>query len=125
MNRLMTLFSGAALTLALTSGAFAGNVTKTVTFSNPVEVNGTKIEPGNYKVSYDDATANTQLTFKKGKKDIAIAPAQVKQLNTKVHETSVEFNDEGSTRKLQEIRFGGTNQAVVLSGGGSATTAGQ
>ncbi len=125
MKRLMTLICGAALTLALTSAAFAGTVTKTLTFSDPVVVNGTTLAPGHYKVSYDDNAGNTQLTFKKGKKDIATAPAQVKQLNTKTSETSVEFNNEGSTRQLQEIRFGGTNQAVVLSGGGAATTAGQ
>lgn len=125
MKRVATLVCGTALTLLLTGAAFAGNVSKTVTFSSPVQVNGTTLQPGDYKVSFDDATPTTQVTFKKGKKDVATAQAQVKQATNKVNATSVEFNEEGSTRKLQQIQFGGSTQALVLSNGGSSTASGQ
>ena len=122
MKRISTLVCGAALTLLLTGAAFAGTVSKSLTFSDPVQVNGTTLEPGNYKVTFNDNTPTTQVTFKKGKKDVATAQAQVKQAATKVSATSVEFNTEGSTRKLQQIQFGGSTQALVLGEGGSASS---
>lgn len=125
MKRVATLVCGTALTLLLTGAAFAGTVSKTVTFSNAVQVNGTTLEPGDYKVTFDDNTPTTQLTFKKGKKEVATAQAQVKQAANKVNATSVEFNDQGSTRKLQQIQFGGSTQALVLSDSGSNTSSGQ
>ncbi len=124
MKRLATLVCGTALTLMLTGAAFAGTVSKTVTFNDPVQVNGTTLQPGDYKVTFDDNTPTTQLTFKKGKKDVATAQAQIKQAS-KANTTSVEFNGEGASRKLQQIQFGGSTQAIVLSDGGSSTSSGQ
>jgi hypothetical protein len=125
MKRFATLLCGTALSLMLTGAAFAGTVSKTLTFQDPVNVNGTTLQPGDYKVTFDDSGANTQLTFKKGKKDVATAPAQVKQVSTKTHTTSVEFTGEGSNRKIQQIQFGGSTQALVLSDSGSTSASGQ
>ena len=49
----------------------------------------------------------------------------MKQVSTKTNTTSVEFNNEGSTRKLQQIQFGGSTQALVLSENGSMGSPGQ
>ncbi len=125
MKRISTLMCGAALTLLLTGAAFAGTVSKTLTFTDPVQVNGTTLQPGDYKVTFNDNAPTTQLTFKKGKKDVATASAEVKQAATKVNATSVEFNSEGSTRKLQQIQFGGSNQALVLADGGGSMSSGK
>ncbi len=125
MKRFATLVCGTALTLMLTGAAFAGTVSKTLTFENPVQVNGTTLQPGDYKVTFDDHAATTQLTFKKGKKDVATAPAQVKQLGTKTPTTSVIYNTQGSTQSIQEIHFGGSTDAVVLSDNGSSAPSGQ
>jgi hypothetical protein len=122
MKRILTLVCGTVLTLFLTGAAFAGTVSKTLTFSDPVQVNGTTLQPGNYKVTFNDNAPTTQVTFKKGKKDVATASAEVKQLGTKAHATSVEFNGEGSNRTLQQIQFDGLNQALVLSEGGSTSS---
>ena len=65
MNRFTTLLCGTALTLMLTGAAFAGTVSKTLTFQDPVQVNGTTLQPGDYKVTYDDNAATTQLTLRK------------------------------------------------------------
>ena len=96
----------------LTGAAFAGTVSKTLTFTDPVQINGTTLQPGDYKVTFDDNAPTTQVTFKQGKKEVATAQAQVKQAETKVNATSVEFNSEGSTRKLQQIQFGGSNSGA-------------
>ena len=124
MKRFASLLCGTALTLMLTGAAFAGTVSKTLTFSDPVQVNGTTLQPGDYKVTFDDTTPTTQLTFKKGKKEVATAQAQVKPAD-KRHTTSLEFNGEGNSRTLQQIQFGGSSQALVLSGGGSNPSSGQ
>ena len=125
MKRFATLVCGTALTLMLTGAAFAGTVSKTLTFTDPVQVNGTTLQPGDYKVTFDNSAPTTQLTFKKGKKDVATAQAQVKPANKKAYTTSVEFNGEGSSRKIQQIQFGGTEQMLVLSDNGSSTSSGQ
>jgi hypothetical protein len=125
MKRFSTLLCGTALSLALTGAAFAGTVSKTLTFQSPVTVNGTTLQPGDYKVTYDDNSPNTQLTFKKGKKDVATVPAQVKQVGTKTHTTSVTYNTQGSTQSIQQIQFGGSTEALVLSEAGSNSTSGQ
>ncbi len=122
MKRISTLVCGAALTVLLTGAAFAGTVSKSLTFTDPVQVNGTTLEPGQYKVTFNDNAPTTQVTFKKGKKDVATASAQVKPLATKTYATSVEYNGEGANRQLQEIHFGGLNQALVLGEGGSSSS---
>lgn len=125
MKRFATLICGTALTLMLTGAAFAGTVSKTLTFTDPVQINGTTLQPGDYKVTFDDNAPTTQVTFKQGKKEVATAQAQVKPAERKVNATSVEFNSEGSTRKLQQIQFGGSTQALVISEGGSNSSSGQ
>src|SRR5262249_10278038 len=125
MKRFATLLCGTALTLMLTGAAFAGTVSKTLTFENPVQVNGTTLQPGDYKVTYNDQPGSTQVTFKKGKKEVATVPAQVKQLGSKTSATSVVYNTQGSTQSIQEIHFGGTTDAVVLSENGSSQASGQ
>jgi len=125
MKRFATLVCGTALTLMLTGAAFAGTVSKTLTFTDPVQVNGTTLQPGDYKVTFDNNAPTTQLTFKKGKKDVATAQAQVKPAGKKAYTTSVEFNGEGSSRKIQQIQFGGTEQMLVLSDNGSSSSSGQ
>ena len=125
MKRFSTILCGTALSLMLTGAAFAGTVSKTLTFQNPVTVNGTTLQPGDYKVSYDDNSPNTQVTFKKGKKDVATAPAQVKQLGAKTTTTTVVYNTQGTNQAVQEIHFGGSTQAIILSDGGSSSSSGQ
>ncbi len=125
MKRFATLVCGTALTLMLTGAAFAGTVSKTLTFSDPVQVNGTTLQPGDYKVTFDDGAPTTQLTFKKGKKEVATAQAQIKPADRMMHTTSLEFNGEGASRKLQLIQFGGSTQALVLSDAGSNSSTGQ
>ena len=125
MKRLSTVLCGTALSLMLTGAAFAGTVSKTLTFENPVTVNGTTLQPGDYKVTYDNASPNTQLTFKKGKKEVATVSVQVKEVGSKTNTTSVTYNTQGSTQTVQQIQFGGSTQALVLSQGGSNPTSGQ
>jgi hypothetical protein len=125
MKRLLAVFSGAVLTATLSAGAFAATVSKTVTLEKTSQVGTTTLQPGDYKVTYDDNSPNTQVTFAKGKHALATVPAQVKNLGSKSNTTSLVWNTQGSTPVLQEIHFGGSTQAVVLSESGSTNASGQ
>lgn len=122
MKRLLALLSGALLTLALTSGAFAETKTKTVTFDKTVQINGTTLKSGEYKVTYDEGAPTSQLTFQKGKEKVATATAQVKDLGKKTDSTEIVYNTQSSTPSVSEIRFGGSKQALVLSESSTATS---
>jgi hypothetical protein len=80
-----------------------------------LEVNGTQIAPGEYQVSWEAQGSGTIVTFAKGKKVIATAPARVVDGSQKFSTNRVDFvEDEKGTAKLIEIRFGGTNQSLVF-----------
>lgn len=125
MKRLLAVTSSAVLTMVLSAGAFAANVSKTVTLEKPSQVGSTTLQPGDYKVTYDDNSPNTQVAFLKGKKTVATIPAQVKDLGSKTGSTSIIWNTAGSTPVMQEIHFGGSTQALVLQEGSSTSSSGQ
>lgn len=125
MKRLLAVLSGMALSLMLSAGASAATVSKTVTLENASQVGSTTLKPGDYKVTYDDSSPNPQVAFHKGKQTVATVPAQIKNLGTKTNSTSLVWNTQGSTPVLQEIHFGGSTQAVVLSENGTSNASGQ
>jgi hypothetical protein len=125
MKQLFAVISGMALALMLSAGASAATISKTVTFENPSQVGSTTLQPGDYKVTYDNSSQSPQVNFMKGKKTLATVPAQIKDLGSKTNSTSLVWNTQGSTPVLQEIHFGGSNQAVVLSENGSGSASGR
>ena len=125
MKRLLAVCSSAVLTMILTAGAHAATVSKTVTLENASQVGSTTLKPGDYKVTYDDSSPNPQVAFKKGKNTVATVPAEIKNLGSKTNNTSLVWNTQGSTPVLQEIHFGGSTQAVVLSESGSSNASGR
>ena len=84
----------------------------TVTFYQPVMVNGSELKPGDYKLELKDNTA----VLKQGKKE-ANAPVKVEQGGEKYDRTSVRMNGTA----VEEIRIGGTNTRVVFDKTGAAT----
>lgn len=125
MKRLLAVCGSAVLSMMLTAGASAATVSKTVTLDNPSQVGSTTLKPGDYKVTYDDSSPNPQVAFKKGKETVATVPAEIKNLGSKTNSTSLVWNTQGSTPVLQEIHFGGSTQAVVLSEGGAGNANGR
>jgi hypothetical protein len=63
---------------AIASGvALAKVLKKDITFSQPVEVNGTLVKSGTYKAVFDDQT--NELSIIKAGKVVARAPAQLEE----------------------------------------------
>lgn len=116
MKRTIGIFAALLMTMTISIGAYAANTeSKSITLFQSVEVNGTTLKPGTYKVTFDSAAPSTQVTFLQGKKEIATAQAEVKSLPQKQSDTQIKMNTVGTTPRLDEIDFRGTTTAIKFS----------
>jgi hypothetical protein len=99
-------FTSVALAVASAAGSY------TVTFYQPVMVNGSELKPGDYKLELKDNTA----VIKQGK-TVAEAPVKVENEGQKYSRTAVRMNG----MQVDEIRIGGTNTRVVFDKTSNAT----
>ncbi|MGC2136266.1 MAG: hypothetical protein WA627_00735, partial [Candidatus Sulfotelmatobacter sp.] len=102
------------LALLLASSAFAG--TKgSLQISNPVNVNGTTLKPGDYKVQWEGAGPNVELSILHGKNVVAKVPARVVELQTPAPSDAAvtRANDSGPST-LAGLRFEGKKFALEL-----------
>jgi hypothetical protein len=106
----LALLAASALALPV----FAEPISKTVTFAEPVTVNGTQVKPGDYKVVVD----GNKVTIEKRHNVIVQTDARVEQRNAKYPTTSVVHDANGAVR---EIDLGGGNQAIVFGAGAGAS----
>jgi len=100
-----TLIMGVALLLA--SSAFAA--TKgTLSLHHPTNVNGTTLSAGDYKLEWDGAGPNVEVSILQGKKVVAKVPAKLVDVSSPYDNDAavVKNNGDGST-SLSEARFGG------------------
>jgi hypothetical protein len=102
------------LALLLATCAFAANK-GSVTIPETMVVNGQKLAAGDYKVSWDGAGPNVELSLLRGKNVIAKVPAQMLDLNAPASTNMAisRKNDDG-TRTLTELRFSGKKYSFAL-----------
>ena len=107
-----SLFLGLAVLLA--SSAFAANKT-TLEVQEAVNVSGTKLAPGEYKVQWEGSGPSVEMSILKGKNVVAKVPAHVIDLpNASPNDAAiVRKNDDGS-RSLSEIRMSGKKFALAV-----------
>lgn len=84
--------------------------TKSVTFAQDVNVAGTQVPSGDYKVEVN----GNDVKIEKGHKVVVTTQAKLEQRKEKYDTTAVVFD---STGKVQEIRLGGRSEALVFGGG--------
>ena len=84
-----------------------------------VMVNGTLLKAGEYNFKFDEKT--NELTILKAGKVKAKTAARLETRNEKAKTTSILLNQNGNSVELVALRFGGSNQEVVVSSGGAAT----
>ena len=103
-----------ALALLLATSAFASN-TASFAIEDPININGTHLQAGNYKVSWTGNGSNVELSIMKGNKVLATTPARLVDLNSPARDNAsvVNTNADGS-RSLSEIRFAGKKYALAL-----------
>jgi hypothetical protein len=99
-------FSCFALAIASAASSYS------VTFYQPVMINGSELKAGDYKLELKDKTA----VIKQGKTETE-APVRVENDSQKYQRTAVRLNG----NQVEEIRIGGTNTRIVFDRGSNAT----
>jgi hypothetical protein len=102
------LLGFASLALAVASAA----TSYSVTFYQPVMINGSELKAGDYKVELKDKTA----VIKQGKV-MTEAPVTVQNDSQKYQRTAVRLNG----MQVEEIRIGGTSTRIVFDKASNAT----
>ncbi len=102
------------LALLLASSAFAG--TKgSLTINNPVTVNGTTLNAGDYKVQWEGTGPNVEVSILKGKNVVAKTTAHVVDLPTAAaQDAAVTRTNSSGPNSLTTLRFGGKKVALEL-----------
>jgi hypothetical protein len=102
------------LALLLASSAFAA--TKgSLQLINPVTVNGTTLKPGDYKVEWEGAGPNVELSILRGKNVVTKVAARVIELQTPAGNDAAVTRENGSgPNTLTGVRFQGKKTALEL-----------
>lgn len=97
----------------------AGDIKEQVTFSKDLNVNGTLVKKGTYRVEFNEKTG--EMVLSQGKKEVARATARLEDRQKKASRTEVIYSQNGETRNLQGIAFDGDSQTLVLSNNGAVS----
>jgi Protein of unknown function (DUF2911) len=103
---LISLFIIAAL-----ASAFAASNTTTLTVYTPLQVNGTKLDSGSYKVTWTTNGDKAEVLFKSGKNEVK-ATATLEEAKTAYPNTAIMRTNEGVVKQLW---IGGKTTTLVFS----------
>ena len=82
---------------------------------NAVQVAGKQLEAGSYKVEWQGAGPEVQVTFLRGGKAVATVPGTLKTNDSQVTEDAIQTDS--SSKTLNEIDFGRDKEALVFATG--------
>ena len=107
-----SLFLGLALLLA--ASAFAANK-GTLQIQESISVSGTQLKPGEYKVQWDGAGSNVELSILQGKTVVAKVPAHIVDLSEpSARDAAVVTQNNDGSRSLSEVRLSGKKFAIAV-----------
>ena len=103
-------------TLALLSplAAFARDNSHSVDIFDAVQIGGTQLKPGNYKVEWQGEGPAVQVSFQHNGKTVLTAPATLKTNDAEVTQDAIKIETSTDTSMLKEIDFGHQKQALVF-----------
>ncbi|MGQ9898572.1 MAG: hypothetical protein ACUVR8_13595 [Acidobacteriota bacterium] len=101
-----SLLLGLSLTVLLGTFALAGEITKTLTLSRDMSVNGTVVKKGTYKVKINKETG--EMTILNGKEVIAKTTVTVATDERKANGDEIALTQSGDTNILKSIKFDGS-----------------
>ena len=116
---LMTVFMMVGLSFAV----LAERESETFTFSEDFKFNGTMIEKGTYKITFDDQT--NELMIRDADDTLATAKVRVVPADRKARNTSVNFSRIGSDLVFTGAIFDGESQTMVLENMSDSSTVSQ
>jgi hypothetical protein len=107
-----TLTLGIAVLFAAT--AFAANEGN-LQITHPVNVNGTTLKAGDYKVKWDGSGPNVEVSIVQGKKVLAKTSAHVVDMNSAADRDAAVTHDNGDgSSSLAGVRFQGKKFTLEL-----------
>jgi hypothetical protein len=96
--------------------AFARNKNEhSINIADAVQVGGTQLQPGNYKVEWQGAGPAVQVTFLRNGKTVATVPGTLKTNDDQV--TQDEILTDSANKTLNEIDFRRDKEALVFQSG--------
>jgi len=108
------------LALLVATGAFASNKAS-VHIDEAVEVNGQQLPAGDYQIRWEGSGSNVELSFMRGKKEVAKASArEVELAQASAYDSTVIDHNSGKAT-VSEIRFAGKKTAFSLGGSDRAS----
>jgi hypothetical protein len=111
------------LAVLLATSAFASNQ-GSLYVSETVQVNGQQIPPGAYKVTWEGAGPNVEVSLVQGNKVVTKTPAKVIDLKVaNTYDATILDRSNGKT-SITEVRFGGKKYALSLAGTEKAEVSG-
>jgi len=100
-----------SLALLMSTSLFAAS-SGSLHLTQPVQLNGTQIQPGDYKVTWEGTGSDVSVSILKGKDVVAKAPAQVKELGNKFGSDAAVLQKRDGASALTGIRFSGKTYAI-------------
>jgi hypothetical protein len=103
-----------ALALLLATNTFAADKGSLALPEN-MNVNGTQLQAGNYKLAWTGNGSNVELSILKGNKVVATTPARMVELNSPARDNANVVNSAADgSRSLSEVRFAGKKYALAI-----------
>lgn len=119
----LTKIAVLSLALLLSTSLFAATASSgSMSLAQPVQLNGTQLKPGDYKITWEGTGPEVTVSVMQGKNVVAKAPAHLKDLekNFSSNATLLVKNSDGSST-LNGIRFGGKKVAIEFAEETAAT----
>jgi hypothetical protein len=107
-------FAVLGLAVLLATGAFASNK-GTLSVQEAVQVNGQQLPAGDYQIRWEGSGSDVQLTFMRGKKEVAKTSAKVVELE-QASQYDAAVVDRSNGASLAQVRFAGKKFALAIGG---------
>jgi hypothetical protein len=115
MNYLKSLACLVALAVVLPAAAAArGKDQQKVEITDRVQVGSVQLNPGTYKVEWQNAGPNVKVSFLKGNKVITTVPGTLKTDDSNVVQNDIVTEKVASKTVLREIDFGHSKEALIF-----------
>lgn len=101
--------------------AFAASNSTQLTVNSPLQVNGTKLEPGSYNVSWTTNGNKADVVFKSGKTEVKAA-AKLEDSKTRYPNTAVMRTADG---QVMQLWIGGKTTTLVFANSDSSRNSGE
>jgi hypothetical protein len=103
-----------ALVLTASVPAFA-NDTRSVTLHHDMVLLGTRLQAGDYTISWESHSAMATVTVSRKKDVLATAEGKLVERGKKYDRNAILFDtDSDGTNTIREIRLAGSSQAIVF-----------